>query len=304
MALSYKFFLVLFTVGMSLNPLNATPRTYTLTTESGFKLTDQEREKQNKIVEKKLTITLDDSSCIINEVKIKPREVLVESIDGQMIVDKRPHHGSILITAAGDLQLLTEEQPNQIEKKADDSLCAPVLDPVETMVDANLQTPEQSKIAAKKPSHVRVLLSEFPIQEVDLRFFSDQGFVLAHSRKDPKKLQYPETELHVTTKKGEFYVNGTRFVGDKILIASKSGYIEFGGNKYQGTFNVMISPSVSDDSKASKKRNKIEKKKVLVVNSIDIEDYIFSVVRSESWPNWPLEVNKVFAIACRSYGAT
>lgn len=40
---------------------------------------------------------------------------------------------------------------------------------------------------------------------------------------------------------------------------------------------------------------------VYAINSIDIEDYVCSVLRTESWPGWPLEVNKVFAIASRSY---
>lgn len=38
-----------------------------------------------------------------------------------------------------------------------------------------------------------------------------------------------------------------------------------------------------------------------LINSVDIEDYVCSVLSSESWPNWPLEVNKAFAIAMRSF---
>ncbi len=44
-----------------------------------------------------------------------------------------------------------------------------------------------------------------------------------------------------------------------------------------------------------------DKKRILLINSLDIEDYIATVLRTESYPGWPLEMNKVMAITCRSY---
>jgi len=38
-----------------------------------------------------------------------------------------------------------------------------------------------------------------------------------------------------------------------------------------------------------------------LINGVGLEDYVCSVLRSESWPGWPLEVNKAFAIVQRSY---
>src|SRR3990167_3524250 len=43
------------------------------------------------------------------------------------------------------------------------------------------------------------------------------------------------------------------------------------------------------------------KNSYLLINKVKLEEYIFSVLKTESWPGWPLEVNKVLAIACRSY---
>lgn len=299
MGSGYNIFAVVVLVGLFAFPLHAAHRSYTITCASGFKLTDQEKEKHNKIIEKQLTINLAADAFVINEVKVKPREILIESIDGVMAIDKVPHQGSVIITPKGELKKLAEVVPDVLEKKessmassqtsASPSLCPGISGvpeflekkDIETGVDAQAIAPA---VQSKKPSHVRVLLSEQPLNEVDLRFFSDQGFVIAHSNKDPQKIQSPKSELHITAKKGELHANGKRFVGTKMLIAPKSGHIEFGGNTYQGIFNIII-----------------EKKKVLIINSVDVEDYIFAVVRSESWPNWPLEVNKVFAIACRSY---
>ena len=39
----------------------------------------------------------------------------------------------------------------------------------------------------------------------------------------------------------------------------------------------------------------------MMINCIELEEYVSSVLDSESWPGWPLEVNKVFAITCRTY---
>jgi stage II sporulation protein D len=63
-----------------------------------------------------------------------------------------------------------------------------------------------------------------------------------------------------------------------------SGNLAYNDNTYQGSFLVIT------------KNNKIH-----LINSIGLEDYVLSVLCSESWPGWPLEVNKVLAIACRSY---
>jgi len=308
MALRYNVLFVVILANLFALPLHAAARVYTVTSETGFKLTDNSKEKHSKIVEKQLTINLAADAFVINEVNVKPREILIESVDGIMAVNKVPHLGSILITPKGELQLLSEEVPEVLEKKDESpafvseqvAIDSPEVSKSETLVDAAVivQNPVDSQVLPsrsprfvegqsidkKKPSHVRVLLTEQPIGEVDFRFFSDHGFIVGQSKKDPKKIKLAKSELKITMKGREFYVNGKRFAGDKIIIAPQDGHIEFNGNSYQGIFNLLI-----------------EKKKVLLVNSIDIEDYIFAVVRSESWPNWPLEVNKVLAIACRSY---
>ena len=62
------------------------------------------------------------------------------------------------------------------------------------------------------------------------------------------------------------------------------GTLEFLGNSYVGYLQI-----ISDE------------KKVMIINSVPIEDYLVSVLRDEGWPGWSLEVNKVLAIACRTY---
>ena len=62
---------------------------------------------------------------------------------------------------------------------------------------------------------------------------------------------------------------------------------------------------VSCGSKRKKLRGKIiaklKKGRLLIINLIDIEDYLLSVVPSESYSSWPLETLKAQAICARTY---
>ena len=62
------------------------------------------------------------------------------------------------------------------------------------------------------------------------------------------------------------------------------GSIEFKKNIYLGSFLLLQ-----------------EKKEFYLINSLDIDDYLLSVIKHEGWPGWPLEWNKVFAITSRTY---
>lgn len=60
--------------------------------------------------------------------------------------------------------------------------------------------------------------------------------------------------------------------------------LTFNKNKYVGNFYLI--------------RQGID---ILLINSLDIDDYLLSVIFSEGWPGWPMEVNKALVIAIRTY---
>ena len=64
----------------------------------------------------------------------------------------------------------------------------------------------------------------------------------------------------------------------------ETGCLIFDKNKYLGIFYLMRHGNA-----------------ILLINSLDIDDYLFSVLRSEGWPGWPMEVNKALVIASRTY---
>ncbi len=66
--------------------------------------------------------------------------------------------------------------------------------------------------------------------------------------------------------------------------APVNGYIKLADKEYQGSILIL------------KSDNKFQ-----IINKVELEDYIYSVLKTESWPGWPLEINKVLAIAIRSY---
>ena len=134
---------------------------------------------------------------------------------------------------------------------------------------------------------VRVLLGQDEVcthQQDHWEIKSAKGFLIQPYGIQGKKIFLPGTVLHIKGFTGRIYLDNRRYPYEKILISPAEGYLNYNSNHYEGAFLLAV-----------------EDNNVLLINQLDIEDYIFSVLRWESWPGWPTEVNKAFAIACRSY---
>jgi stage II sporulation protein D len=134
---------------------------------------------------------------------------------------------------------------------------------------------------------VRVLLAE---QSLPLTtawsLKSEQGFYLYHMRdaRVLKREKYTAPTLDIRHKRSHWYVNDMRLACDRMLIVPVNKQIGFQANTYQG-FMLLVP----------------DHQKALLINCLALEEYVYAVLRTESWPGWPLEVNKVQAIACRTY---
>jgi len=136
------------------------------------------------------------------------------------------------------------------------------------------------------PFWVRVLLDECDTRaNNEWVFTSEHGFIIADLDGVSKKIYTNKTKLSVSVHGSFFYVDGKRFVKKQWALFPKQGLLEWNGNFYKGAFTFCFQKN----------------KKALLINLVDLQDYIFAVLRSESWPGWPLEVNKVFAVITRSY---
>lgn len=129
---------------------------------------------------------------------------------------------------------------------------------------------------------VKVLLDEKNICSWDLS--SHSGFIIRDTM-CKRAWRYVTKTIKITHKKDHYYANGVKIPFSAFIISADKGeMLLFNDKPYSGTFEIVKG-----------------KKNYLLINRIELEQYLEGVVRSESWPGWPLEVNKAFAIASRSY---
>lgn len=132
----------------------------------------------------------------------------------------------------------------------------------------------------------RILLDQHALSAKGAwKFESEQGFTVSETLAMPVRgIGFDTNTLSIGHASGLLYINGRRCKKKEIYLIPHDGTIKHSDYAYHGAMMIVA----YEDS-------------WLLVNVIDLEDYIYSVLQSESWPGWPLEVNKVFAITSRTY---
>lgn len=132
---------------------------------------------------------------------------------------------------------------------------------------------------------VRVLLDKQKVSEMSWTIDSSAagGFYLSDMGQGRTSHVVAE-HLIFTVKNKKLYVNNKKLATDNIAIKPVEGFLRANGKVYEGFFVVIKD---GDDC--------------YLINSVDLEAYVYSVLRWEGWPGWPEEVNKVFAIVFRTY---
>lgn len=132
---------------------------------------------------------------------------------------------------------------------------------------------------------VKVLLDEKECSEGSLwTLFSGNGFIIFNDAGSTKETIIQDQALTLSVHRGKIWIHNKLFVDQGVIIYPRKGFIRLKENFYQGFFRIVK-----------------QGRRVYLINQLDLEDYIYSVLRWESWPGWPIEVNKAFAIAIRSY---
>jgi len=129
---------------------------------------------------------------------------------------------------------------------------------------------------------VRVLLTAVT-GVANLTIISPAGFCVKNAQ-GGTIMKNELSEVHIKANDGLFFVNDTRIKGNSATIIPGHHEFVFQGRTYHGSCQLLS-----------------DQKRLLLINVVPLEEYVSSVLRTESWPGWPLEVNKVFAIASRSY---
>jgi len=151
--------------------------------------------------------------------------------------------------------------------------------------DGELETVEQ------KDCTVYVLLDKKETADGELWTMNAAGgFEVADLFKSNIRDAVTTETLALSVRGGALCINGKRLSVRQVKITptSAEGTCAQGictqGNCYDGAFYILYQDGVWH-----------------LVNGIDLEEYVGCVLRAESWPGWPLEVNKVLAIVFRTY---
>ena len=132
---------------------------------------------------------------------------------------------------------------------------------------------------------VRVLLSEAGDEtETVWQIISEAGFLVTADSFVQEKMTSQQT-LTIRLKKEILVLNNKKVNAKWMTFTPRRNSVLFiNGKTYPGSCAIVWYNDAW-----------------LLINLVDFEEYIYYVLRSESWPGWPIEVNKVFAIASRSY---
>lgn len=140
-----------------------------------------------------------------------------------------------------------------------------------------------NKIVSGVP--IKVLLEEQRVATAaEWMLACDKGFVLSDPSDPSKKLKTTASTVRITSDGESLILNAKKMKKHHCVISPAEGTCTFQGKPYKGDFIFAL-----------------HNKKLLCMNRLDLEEYIACVLATESWPGWPLEINKTLAIACRSY---
>ncbi|MFI5332780.1 MAG: SpoIID/LytB domain-containing protein [Candidatus Babeliales bacterium] len=238
--------------------------TWSLYSKDGFIVSDPSHATvTKKTPATDITITFNESGIVINGATTKRTKLRIAPISGSTVVDKEVYEGDLeIVVTDADIMLIACDMEPEPE-----------------------HAEQGASNASVKPHAVRVLLDEKSCSEKPRWYLKTQEgctYINPADRGNSWLSDEPTIEIVVHGK--VIYINGKRYHGSQLVLVPHDGLIHFNNNCYQGSFLITCHSGTA-----------------YIINALDLEDYVFSVLRTESWPGWPLEVNKVFAIACRSY---
>ena len=132
---------------------------------------------------------------------------------------------------------------------------------------------------------VRVLIDEkIGDDSSSWQMKSGTGFVLYEPQKSDLKWRSEKDTLTIQYQNNQLLLNEKECPTTNLHILPLDGYATINEQQYHGTFSIIC-----------------HEQRLLLINHVDLEEYVHAVLRTESWPGWPVEVNKVFSIVSRSY---
>jgi len=137
----------------------------------------------------------------------------------------------------------------------------------------------------QKNINVRVLLDACSTENSGaLNILSDNAILLSGKSGMPIIRKKYLNKLEIKFRKNNIYLNNKKTDLKIFKLSAEQGHLKFNDKEFQGSFFMIHQNNM-----------------LFLINNVSLEDYTFSVLLTESWPGWPLELNKAFAIASRTY---
>jgi stage II sporulation protein D len=263
----------------------AAEKVWHIRSPDGFCIYGSQKPAQKKCIkDAKLDISIDAAGHIVlnHQLTTKQHAIVLVPQHDDCAVQEVACHGFLLI-AAHDNHLYVL-QYDALTCKEPASIFSRYERDIHNIKSAKKE--ERASSDEKASSYnVRVLLDERASFDGNPWILtSDNGFMLVDPHDNAHRLILDDKQLRIHTHKGLLYINNKKSVSPRVYIVPKKGHISFDNKQYLGGF--LVQPYDG---------------KTVLINNLDLEDYVYCVLKSESWPGWPLEVNKVFAVACRTY---
>jgi stage II sporulation protein D len=259
---------------------------------NGFVLDDG---KQHANIEAQhIELTVKNGFMYLNGKKLAKSRIIIKPYDQNIFLfEKQQLSGFLMIERQKERWIITQGNVQQAEEKSTMQDLSNEIDVNASKIDddphnkSTIKSTAQSYISEAykdKQFTVRVLLNESSLPLNSWNFKCDYGFILS-AISASKNIHYPSKEISVKIKSdGSIFINGQKMFDKQIFIQPRRDSIVFDTKSYQGAMWILA-----------------DQEKTMLINCVGIEDYVASVLRTESWPGWPLEVNKVFAVASRTY---
>lgn len=258
------------------DPSNKT--VWELHSPDGFTLVKQEKKIiREREASKDLRIAVKAGKLYCNGKKVSTDRLLVVAQSGSMSMHDIAYSGLMMVARKNDhfvLVHLGDVQGDGVKVTVTPD--APAID-------------KHPIVKSKKKARdftVRVLLDE----KKELRsepwiLESADGFIISDPRQSKQNKTIDMHKIAITVKRdGMIYINNKPCYMGQVLIQPRAQTTWFIDNEYRGPMWIVV----NEDG-------------VKIINCIGLEDYVESVLCTESWPGWPLEINKVCAVASRTY---
>ena len=130
----------------------------------------------------------------------------------------------------------------------------------------------------------------------------------------PKLIPSPELRVRLCKTTGSATISGTNVCAkgfgckNRFVVKKSGGVLMVNGSRTSGSEMLFESKNPLEVSCGKKKKKvrgnilaKLRKGKLYIINRVDMELYLRSVVPSESYASWPLETLKAQTVAARTY---